>query len=427
MNRFRFFAAMAAVAVALAGSAAGAPAPGVAEPAAPAVPPAPQPAVPPPASTPSPDAFYEGRLTIGEQALSAGRAAEAADDLRVASFGLLDRPEKLSECLVWLAVAQQRAGRIADAEATLRRFQAVQALFPSWGRLALAPEMKGEFEALARKRLPGLRLEDLRDAERRPAPAPAPPAAPSGEARPPTPPVAENPARPAAPPVVAPPVLRPAPVPVALENPPAPRPLAVRAAASGTAPAAPSASSPVAPVGHGFFDRELRTGRSVVFEIRPDQARLFVDGRYVGVSADWGGGGGRPFPLASGEHAVRAVLPGYRELRLRVIADPSDAPGTIAAAELARLERRSFRRIPRAEYVTAGRIAFAPELRGAEVAVDGEPTGAADRFTPSAPMLLTGPAVHDVVLSRPGRPARTIRILASPTAGSGLVVVRTNL
>ncbi|HWC64558.1 MAG TPA: hypothetical protein VG777_00645, partial [Thermoanaerobaculia bacterium] len=78
-------------------------------------------------------------------------------------------------------------------------------------------------------------------------------------------------------------------------------------------------------------------------------------------------------------------------------------------------------------YVTAGRIAFAPELRGAEVAVDGEASGSADRFTTAAPMRLAGPAVHDVVLSRAGRPARTIRILASPTAGTDLVVVRTSL
>jgi len=429
MKRNRFFAAFAASATLLAGLAAGAPAanpaestetPGVAE---------------PNASTPSspssggssPDAFYVSPQAIGEQALAAGRAAEAAENLRIASFGLLDQPEKLSGCLVSLAVAQQRAGRTAEAEATLRRFQAVQELFPSWGRLALAPELRSEFVALARKRLPGLNLESPREAERRPAPVS--PAAPSAETRPPSPPIA------AAPPTVAPPALPgPAALPVALEAPPAPKPVPApterpeKPAAGGlertSAPVRPAPATSARAFPAGFFDREVRTGPGVIFEIRPDQARLFVDGRYVGVSGDWGDGTGRPFPLAAGEHDVRAVLPGYRELRLRLVAESSRTADAVASADLVRLERRSFRRIPRPDYVTAGRVAFAPELRGAEVAVDGEPTGAADRFTVSAPMRLSGPAVHDVVLSKPGRPARTIRVLASPTAGTDLVVVR---
>jgi hypothetical protein len=478
MNRVRSFAAFAAVAGALAGAAAGAPAGAAGDPAtASSSVPANSAAAPAAPASPVSDAFYLSRLRIGEQALSAGRAAEAADNLRVASFGLLDEPEKLSESLVWLALAQQRAGRGAEADATLRRFQSVQALFPSWGRLDLDPGMRREFEALLRKRLPGSTLESPREAERGPTPPPAPPVAPSAEAGPPVRPVPAAPAqavpappattsageRPSAAPVreasasaptavvprrvpalpsttsagerpttapvreastsTAPPPVVPRPVPVAvvLEKPPAPRPVAVRPPPS---PEVPPASATSASFPKGFADREVRTRRAVIFQIRPDQARLYVDGRYVGVSADWGGGEGRPFPLAAGEHAVRAVLPGYRELRIRVVADPSLSSDAIAAAELPHLERRSFRRIPRPDYVTSGRIAFAPELRGAAVAVDGEPNGAADRFTVSAPMRLTGPAVHDLVLSRPGRPARTIRVLASPTAGSDLVVVR---
>lgn len=142
-----------------------------------------------PAGAGSPAAFYASRLAAGEQALAAGRAAEAADNLRVASFGLLDQPEKLSECLVLLAVAQQRAGRTADAEATLRRFRSAQELFPSWERLALAPEWRSEFVALARKRLPEMNLEMPHEAGRRP-----PPGASSG-AQPPSTPIGKAPGR----------------------------------------------------------------------------------------------------------------------------------------------------------------------------------------------------------------------------------------
>ncbi len=140
-------------------------------------------------AAPSPDAFYASRLAIGEQALVAGRAAEAADNLRVASFGLLDRPEKLSQCLVSLAVAQQRAGRAAEADATLRRFQSVQELYPSWGSLALAPGIRSEFVELARKRLPGMNLPNPREAGRQSPPAPR--GAPSAGTSPSSPPIAD--------------------------------------------------------------------------------------------------------------------------------------------------------------------------------------------------------------------------------------------
>ena len=95
--------------------------------------------------------FYRSRVRIGEAALAAGRAAEAADDLRVASFGLLDAPRELASCLAALAVAQSRAGRSEDAAATLDRFHQVQALFPDAADLsALSSDVKTSFAELAR-------------------------------------------------------------------------------------------------------------------------------------------------------------------------------------------------------------------------------------------------------------------------------------
>ncbi|HET7451541.1 MAG TPA: hypothetical protein VFL12_02275 [Thermoanaerobaculia bacterium] len=177
----------------------------------PADPPAPAIAAPPgraPAPSESPDAFYLSRLTIGQQALAAGHAAEAADNLRVASFGLLSDPAKLTECLVWLSVAQQRAGRTADLDATLRRFQQVQALFPSYASLSLSAGLRSEFEELVRKRDPGLVLGRPREAERgRPAPAPTS----SPPAKVPAPGPSAGPALAAS--------LRPAPEPLPLANP----------------------------------------------------------------------------------------------------------------------------------------------------------------------------------------------------------------
>jgi len=103
--------------------------------------------------------FYEGQMRAGEQALAAGRAAESIDALRVASFGLLEKPALLSECLAALAVAQNRAHRAAEADATLQRFQAVQALYPAQTSLSSASApVRAEFEAFARRRIPGFTL-----------------------------------------------------------------------------------------------------------------------------------------------------------------------------------------------------------------------------------------------------------------------------
>ena len=116
--------------------------------------------------------FYEAQMRAGEQALAAGRAPEAADALRVGSFGLLEKPALLSECLAALAVAQKRAHRDADADATLQRFRAVQTLFPAPSELsAMAADVRAAFEAFARERVPGFTLRSTigsREAKRSP-------------------------------------------------------------------------------------------------------------------------------------------------------------------------------------------------------------------------------------------------------------------
>ena len=103
--------------------------------------------------------FYEGQMRAGEQTLAAGHAAESIDALRVASFGLLEKPALLSECLAALAVAQTRARRPDEAVATLQRFRAVQALFPAQTSLSAASaDVRAAFEAFARQRIPGFKL-----------------------------------------------------------------------------------------------------------------------------------------------------------------------------------------------------------------------------------------------------------------------------
>ncbi len=121
--------------------------------------------------------FYETRLLAGVEALRANRPLEAVNHLRIASFGFLDRPPLLSESLACLALAQEKAGRVSDEEATLARFVEVERRFAPYAQANLDSALRGEFESLIRRRLPQATLRSLAafgdPAAARQTPAPA--------------------------------------------------------------------------------------------------------------------------------------------------------------------------------------------------------------------------------------------------------------
>ncbi len=126
--------------------------------------------------------FAETQLRVGQAALSAGRPQEAADDLRIAAFGLLDRPAMLCEALETLAVAQDKAGQKAPADATLARLVEISRAFPACREARLEPGLRADFESLARKKLsPALADQILASP---PSPTAAPTAAPAPTALP---------------------------------------------------------------------------------------------------------------------------------------------------------------------------------------------------------------------------------------------------
>jgi len=110
-------------------------------------------AAPVAAASPADD-FYVARLQEGRLTLQTGRASEAADLLRLAGFGLMDAPPLYTEALVYLGIAQERLGRGADVDATLRRFLEAEKRFGGYGRIALPDEARREFDALLVRRLP---------------------------------------------------------------------------------------------------------------------------------------------------------------------------------------------------------------------------------------------------------------------------------
>lgn len=99
------------------------------------------------------DDFYLVRLQAGRAEAAAGRHFEAIDDFRIASFGFLDQPALLMEGLARLALAQEAAGKQADAEATLRRLVEIEKRFSGWAQADLEPETRAAFMALLSKRL----------------------------------------------------------------------------------------------------------------------------------------------------------------------------------------------------------------------------------------------------------------------------------
>jgi hypothetical protein len=107
------------------------------------------------------DEFYETRLREGKEALAAKRNLVAVERLRIAVFGLLDKPVLLSEGLAMLSLAQRAAGKEAALDATLVRFLELEKGFAVWDRAAVKPELRKEFEALLSKKVPPENLKGI--------------------------------------------------------------------------------------------------------------------------------------------------------------------------------------------------------------------------------------------------------------------------
>ncbi len=118
------------------------------------------------------DPFYTSLLKQGRDAYRERRPAEAAEQLRIASFGLLEDPVLLTEALVRLALAQRAAGREADAQGTLARFADAEQRFHAYAKASLEPDVRSEFEGLLGHRVAGGETAAA-------APAAAPPPAPA--------------------------------------------------------------------------------------------------------------------------------------------------------------------------------------------------------------------------------------------------------
>jgi len=222
-----------------------------------------------------------------------------------------------------------------------------------------------------------------------------------------------------------------APTPV-LRTPEPPRP------ASSAAGWAAGLPEPPEPLSDEAASREAlvsstptRTRRAVRLNLSPQQARITLDGRFIGIADDWDGkGGGLDLEIAGqGPHRLRAELPGYRPLEFEVeVALDAEEDVVDVDAELPREARLPYVRLPKPDAAARSSVLVLPEPVGARITVDGRlvPVAPSARVT-SSDISLAGPAVHEIAVSASGYTTRTIRVIAAANAPSSRAVIRVRL
>jgi len=173
-----------------------------------------------------------------------------------------------------------------------------------------------------------------------------------------------------------------------------------------------------------------RTRRFAKLSVSPDQARIFLDGRYVGVADDWDDyGGGKTLEIGrEGTHRMRLELPGHRTMHLKIVVTPDAKDDTVDIGdELKRESKVPFSKIPKMDDRTVGPVELAVDPPDAQISEGGRMLGPASTFGPGSPLRLSGPMAHDLVFSAPGRKPRTVRILVASNAGRDVAKVKVKL
>lgn len=107
------------------------------------------------------DDFYEQQLRSGKADFLANRLPQAADEFRIAAFGLMQQPPLLQEALARLAVAQNALGQNDDQRKTIDRFVAVEQRFATYANVQLEPSVRTKFEELVTKQVTRATLQAI--------------------------------------------------------------------------------------------------------------------------------------------------------------------------------------------------------------------------------------------------------------------------
>ncbi|MEO8054459.1 MAG: serine/threonine-protein kinase [Acidobacteriota bacterium] len=206
------------------------------------------------------------------------------------------------------------------------------------------------------------------------------------------------------------------------------RPTPGEAAASTAAAAAKPTVPAVRPA-----DLTYTIRRFLKINVSPSQARVFMDGNYIGISDDWddaGGGSLLTFNL-EGQHRLRICYPEHRDLLVDVIVRST------AADDKVTIEQDLPKGVPdgptgpegslrRPNYKSIGAVLFNVDPPDAMVTVAGKEYGPASKWLKEE-MTFRDMAVYEVGLSAPGYETKTVRVLISPTAGELRATVKERL
>jgi len=174
----------------------------------------------------------------------------------------------------------------------------------------------------------------------------------------------------------------------------------------------------------------FRTRAAVRIALTPAQARVWIDGRFVGIASDWDRRrGGVEFVLdRPGPHALHAELPGYRPFEAEIdVAETADAESAPVIGSLSRFALTPFARLSRPAAATRGPVVLAVDRPDAQLSVDGVAAGLASDFGDGEPLRLSGPAAHELSITSPGGAIRTLRVVVSPAAPAEIPTLRVRI
>ena len=202
--------------------------------------------------------------------------------------------------------------------------------------------------------------------------------------------------------------------------------------ASAATAAAAAAAKPTAPPAKQA-DLTFTIRRFLKINVSPSQARVYLDGNYIGISDDWddaGGGSLLTFNL-EGQHRIRICYPEHRDLLVDVIVRSTAADDKVTIEEDLPKgtpdgptgPEGSFRR---PNYKTIGAVLFNVEPADALVFVNAKEYGPASKFQKDE-MVFRDMAVYQVTLAAPGYEPKTVRLLVAPTAGELRATIKEKL
>jgi hypothetical protein len=180
-------------------------------------------------------------------------------------------------------------------------------------------------------------------------------------------------------------------------------------------------------------DATYITRRFVKMAASPSQARVFLNGRYIGISDDWddGGGGALLTFTSEGKQRLRLAYPGRKDEIIDIVVAANAVEDRVEVArELAKGTSDGPTgpggKVSRPDYQSVGLVRLEVEPPFATVTVDGHDMGPVSRFL-AQDMQIKEQGVYDVVLMAPGHQPRTVRLLVSPSTGKERTVIREKL